>query len=69
MEERRKKTIRTKILVIPLVCVAAGILIIGVLSSYLTRRSMLDEMEQNGYASAQQLVNQVEANSAGRPSC
>jgi methyl-accepting chemotaxis protein len=51
-------------LFIPLVCVLAGVLLIGAISAYLTRASLLAEMRENGFSSSQRFVNRIEDNTA-----
>ena len=64
-----KKTIRkisenplTKLLIVPLICVLAGVFMIGAISSYLTRDSLLAEMRGNGFSSSQRFVDRIEDN-------
>ncbi|WKY44645.1 methyl-accepting chemotaxis protein [Eubacteriaceae bacterium ES2] len=58
------RSIKTRILIIPLICVFAGVLILGALTAYFTQKSMKEQMRDNGIASAQQVVNQIEFNQA-----
>ncbi|MBC3900173.1 HAMP domain-containing protein [Acetobacterium malicum] len=51
-----------RLLIIPLICVLAGILFIGAISSYLTRDSLLAEMRENGFSSSQRFVDRIEDN-------
>lgn len=65
MEERSKqkrKSIKVKLLFVPLICVLVGVLMIGAISSYLTRDSLLAEMRENGFSSSQRFVNRIEDN-------
>jgi methyl-accepting chemotaxis protein len=57
-----KKSIKMRLLIIPLICVLAGILFIGAISSYLTRDSLLAEMRENGFSSSQRFVDRIEDN-------
>jgi methyl-accepting chemotaxis protein len=63
MEEQRRivkrKSIKMKLLVIPLICVLAGVFVIGAISSYLTRESLLTEMRENGFSSSERFVNRI----------
>ncbi|MGD9474139.1 MAG: HAMP domain-containing protein [Eubacteriaceae bacterium] len=59
-----RRSIKTRILIIPLICVFAGVLILGALTAYFTQKSMKEQMRDNGVASAQQVVNQIEFNQA-----
>ncbi len=61
---QNKKSIKRKLLVIPLICVLAGVVMIGAISSYLTRNSLLQEMERNGFSSSQRFVARIEDNTA-----
>lgn len=58
----KKKSIKMRLLIIPLICVLAGILFIGAISSYLTRDSLLAEMRENGFSSSQRFVDRIEDN-------
>lgn len=60
----RSKSIRMKLLIVPLICVLAGVVSIGAISSYLTRESLLAEMRENGFSSSQRFVNRIEDNTA-----
>ncbi|WP_303870280.1 methyl-accepting chemotaxis protein [Acetobacterium wieringae] len=65
MEEtkRKRKTIKRKLLVVPLCSVLVGVFVIGAISAYLTRESLLAEMRANGFATSQQFVKRLEDNS------
>jgi methyl-accepting chemotaxis protein len=56
------KSIQVKLLIIPLICVLAGVVMIGGISSYLTRNSLFAEMERNGFTSSQRFVDRIEDN-------
>ena len=58
----KKKSIKVKLLIVPLICVLAGVLVIGAISSYLARDSLLAEMRENGFSSSQRFVNRIEDN-------
>ncbi|WKY47614.1 methyl-accepting chemotaxis protein [Eubacteriaceae bacterium ES3] len=58
------RSIRTRILIIPLICVFVGVLVLGSVSSYFTQKSMKEEMLDNGLSSAQQVVDQIDFNLA-----
>lgn len=63
MEERkRKRTIKQKLLIVPLCSVLVGVFVIGAISAYLTRASLLTEMRESGFAASQQFVNRLEDN-------
>lgn len=57
-----KKSIKMRLLIIPLICVLVGVLFIGAISSYLTRDSLLTEMRENGFSSSQRFVDRIEDN-------
>jgi len=59
---RKSKSIRTRLLIVPLICVLAGVFLIGAISSYLTRDSLLAEMRENGFSSSQRFVDRIEDN-------
>lgn len=58
----KKGTIRTKILVYPLLTVFIGILVIGIFSAYLTRKSLLDEMSVQGLLTSERMVERLSDN-------
>ena len=58
----KSKSIKTRLLIVPLICVLVGVLMIGAISSYLTRDSLLAEMRENGFSSSQRFVNRIEDN-------
>lgn len=47
----KSKSIKTRLLIVSLICVQAGVFLIGAISSYLTRDSLLAEMRENGFSS------------------
>ncbi|WP_050739177.1 methyl-accepting chemotaxis protein [Acetobacterium bakii] len=57
------RSIKVRLLIIPLVCVLIGVLVIGGLSSYLTRESLLNEMRESGFSASQQFVERLADNS------
>ncbi|OIJ21874.1 hypothetical protein BKP45_04065 [Anaerobacillus alkalidiazotrophicus] len=61
-KERKKGSIRTKILLYPLVAVFIGILIIGIFSTYFTRESLLKEMELQGLLTSERMINRISDN-------
>lgn len=61
-QENKRKSIKTKLLFVPLICVLIGVFLIGVISSYLTRDSLLAEMQENGFSSSQRFVDRIEDN-------
>ena len=63
MEERkRKRTIKQKLLIVPLCSVLVGVFVIGAISAYLTRASLLTEMRESCFAASQQFVERLEDN-------
>jgi len=63
MEEKKRKSIKRKLLVVPLCSVLVGVFVIGAISAYLTRESLLAEMRANGFATSLQFVERLEDNS------
>lgn len=60
---QRETTIRKRLLIIPLCSVRMlGILIIASISAFLTRESLLDEMQDKGQLTTQLLINEVSNN-------
>ena len=59
---QKRKSIKVRLLFVPLICVLVGVLMIGAISSYLTRDSLLAEMRENGFSSSQRFVNRIEDN-------
>jgi len=68
MSEKQSKkvklssSIKTKLLVIPLLVVFIGVLIMGAVSSYITRENLLNEMQVNGYARLREVITRIEDN-------
>lgn len=58
-----KGTIKTRLIIIPLVLVTVAVVTIGVISSYLMRDSLLNEMERSGFYTAERLISNLEDNS------
>lgn len=58
----KRKSIKVKLLMIPLLCVLVGVLVIVMISTYLTRESLLSEMRETGFSSSQRFVNRIEDN-------
>ncbi|MDO9490672.1 hypothetical protein, partial [Acetobacterium sp.] len=58
----KTKSIKMKLLIVPLICVLVGVFSIGAISSYLTRDSLLAGMRENGFSSSQRFVNRIEDN-------
>jgi methyl-accepting chemotaxis protein len=56
------RSIKAKLLVIPLIVVFIGVLIMGSVSAYITRDNLLNEMEVNGYARLQEVIDRLEDN-------
>lgn len=61
-ELRRTGTIKTKLLIIPLLVVIIVITGIGFISTYFTREGFLDEMESNGVFLLEEAINRIEDN-------
>lgn len=59
---KKTASIKFKLLIIPLFCVFFGIIAIGAISSYLIRDSLLTELKNNGFATSQRFVTQLENN-------
>ena len=62
MNKKRKKSIRTKILIYPLIAVFIGILIIGGFSTYYTRKSLINEMKTQGLLTSQRITKRISDN-------
>ena len=56
------RSIKVRLLIIPLVVIFVAIAGIGAVSSYLTRRSLLNEMSQNGYYISENFMDRMEDN-------
>lgn len=61
-QKKKSDSIRFKLLVIPLFCVFLGIFAIGLISSYLIRNSLLDQLKDHGFTTSQRFVTQLENN-------
>ncbi|WP_303871255.1 methyl-accepting chemotaxis protein [Acetobacterium wieringae] len=59
---KKTDSIRFKLLIIPLICVFLGIFAIAVISSYLIRNSLLDQLKDHGFTTSQRFVTQLENN-------
>lgn len=62
-KHRNKKTIRTKLIVIPLILVFIGIFAIGAGSSLLIRYRLIEQKEASGFELADQVVKRIQNNS------
>ena len=60
--QSKRGTIRTKLLIMPIALIMAGVLIIGLLSSYYTKESLFDQMRKNGIFISEQFVKRVSDN-------
>ncbi|MGM0379819.1 MAG: methyl-accepting chemotaxis protein [Bacillota bacterium] len=60
--EKKKGSIKTKVLIYPLIAVLIGIIIIGGLSAYFTRKSLLSEMKTQGLLTSKRMVNRIADN-------
>ncbi|WP_069999239.1 methyl-accepting chemotaxis protein [Cellulosilyticum sp. I15G10I2] len=58
--KRTKQSIRTNLIVIPLILVFIAVLGIGGVSSYLIRNSMLEQMREDGLEIVNQVAHQIE---------
>jgi methyl-accepting chemotaxis protein len=58
----KKTTIKFKLIVVPLVVVFIALVVIGGISSWFMRQSLLDQMREDGLALAKQVVEQAENN-------
>ncbi|MEA4806420.1 hypothetical protein, partial [Acetobacterium wieringae] len=61
-QTKKTDSIRFKLLIMPLFCVFLGIFAIGLISSYLIRNSLLDQLKDHGYTTSQRFVTQLENN-------
>ena len=57
-------SVKMRLFVIPLVVTFFGVLIIGILSSYFTRESLMNEMRDNGYFVSEQIIERMADNQA-----
>ena len=60
--QSKRGTIRTKLLIMPIALIMAGVLVIGLLSSYYTKESLFDQMRKNGIFISEQFVKRVSDN-------
>lgn len=58
-----RSTIKTRLLIVPITVVILTILLIGGISTYNTRQSILDEMDRNGQFILEEFVNRLGDNS------
>jgi len=58
----KRGTIRTKLLMMPIALIMAGVIVIGLLSSYYTKESLFDQMRKNGIFISEQFVKRVSDN-------
>jgi methyl-accepting chemotaxis protein len=56
---KKRGSIKVKLLLIPLIVVLVGIATIGAISAYFTKESLLDEMRNNGFFASQQFVDRM----------
>ncbi|WP_347451622.1 methyl-accepting chemotaxis protein [Acetoanaerobium noterae] len=57
--QSKRGTIRTKLLIMPIALIMAGVIVIGLLSSYYTKESLFDQMRKNGIFISEQFVKRV----------
>ena len=60
--QSKRGTIRTKLLIMPIALIMAGVIVIGLLSSYYTKESLFDQMRKNGIFISEQFVKRVSDN-------
>ena len=60
--QSKRGTIRTKLLIMPIALIMAGVIVIGLLSSYYTKESLFDQMRENGIFISEQFVKRVSDN-------
>jgi len=58
----KSSSIKTKILIIPLIIILVGVIVMGGISSYIARENLLDEMKSSGAARLEQLESRVNDN-------
>ncbi len=59
-KDKKGQSIKRRLIVIPLIVVLIGVLAIAGTSSYLTRASLLKQMEENGMITSEQLVHRLD---------
>lgn len=62
-KEGKRGTIRTRLIIVPLLIVFIAISGIGLISTYLMRESLLNEMEESGFFISERIINSLETNS------
>ena len=60
--QSKRGTIRTKLLIMPIALIMAGVILIGLLSSYYTRESLFHQMREDGIFISEQFVKRVSDN-------
>ena len=60
--QSKRGTIRTKLLIMPIALIMAGVIVIGLLTSYYTKESLFDQMRKNGIFISEQFVKRVSDN-------
>lgn len=58
-KKTRQGSIKTMIFVIPLIIVLVGEILIGAISTYIMRESILNEMRRNGFIILQQVIDRI----------
>lgn len=58
----KRGSIKIKLLLVPLVILLIGVIVIGAFSSYHSRKSLLDEMRENGFFVSESFVDRIEGN-------
>lgn len=61
-KKNKKTSIKRSLIVLPLMILLVAVVGIGVVSSYLMRESLLDEMTQNGYYLSEKIIENIEDN-------
>lgn len=62
MNKTKNKSIRTRMIVVPLIVVLIGVSFMVGISSFFTRLSLLDEMKDNGVQASEQFIERLENN-------
>lgn len=57
-------SVKMRLFIIPLTVTFLGVLLIGILSSYFTRESLLNEMKENGFFVSEQVIERIADNQA-----
>lgn len=63
VKDIKRRSIKTRLIVIPLIVVLITLVTIGIISSYYTREGLLNEMKQNGFYNSERFIANLENNS------